>query len=84
MNGAETVHHVLVDNNKNYTKSPNYKGLKLVLGEGLVTSEGEFWRRQRRLSQPAFHRDRVASFVTAMVDETERDARQVGTSRSAR
>lgn len=72
VNSAETVHHVLVDNNKNYTKSPNYKGLKLVLGEGLVTSEGEFWRRQRRLSQPAFHRDRVASFVTAMVDETER------------
>lgn len=72
VNSPETVHHVLVDNNKNYRKSPNYKGLKLVLGDGLVTSEGEFWRRQRRLSQPAFHRDRVASFVGAMVDETDR------------
>jgi cytochrome P450 len=72
VNSPETVHHVLVDNNRNYTKSPNYKGLKLVLGEGLVTSEGEFWRRQRRLSQPAFHRDRVASFVAAMVEETDR------------
>ncbi len=72
VNSPETAHHVLVDNNRNYTKSPNYKGLKLVLGEGLVTSEGEFWRRQRRLSQPAFHRDRVASFVGAMVDETDR------------
>jgi cytochrome P450 len=72
VNSAEAVHHVLVDNNRNYPKSPNYKGLKLVLGEGLVTSEGEFWRRQRRLSQPAFHRDRVASFVAAMVDETDR------------
>jgi cytochrome P450 len=72
VNSAETVHHVLVDNNRNYVKSPNYKGLSLVLGDGLVTSEGEFWRRQRRLSQPAFHRDRVASFVTAMVDETDR------------
>jgi cytochrome P450 len=71
VNDVETVHHVLVDNNRNYTKSPNYKGLKLVLGEGLVTSEGEFWRRQRKLSQPAFHRDRVASFVSAMVDETD-------------
>ena len=72
VNSAEAAHHVLVDNNRNYTKSPNYKGLKLVMGEGLVTSEGEFWRRQRRLSQPAFHRDRVASFVTAMIDETDR------------
>ncbi len=72
VNSAETVHHVLVDNNKNYVKSPNYKGLKLVLGEGLVTSEGELWRRQRRLSQPAFHRDRIAAFVEAMVDETDR------------
>jgi cytochrome P450 len=71
VNDVETVHHVLVDNNRNYTKSPNYKGLKLVLGEGLVTSEGEFWRRQRKLSQPAFHRDRVASFVTSMVEETD-------------
>jgi cytochrome P450 len=72
VNSPEAVHHILVDNNRNYRKSPNYQGLKLVLGEGLVTSEGEFWRRQRRLSQPAFHRDRVASFVGAMVDETDR------------
>jgi cytochrome P450 len=71
VNGAEPAHHVLVDNAKNYTKSPNYQGLKLVLGEGLVTSEGEFWRRQRKLSQPAFHRERIASFVTTMVDETD-------------
>ena len=71
VNDVETVHHVLVDNNRNYTKSPNYKGLKLVLGEGLVTSEGEFWRRQRKLSQPAFHRDRVASFCATMVEETD-------------
>jgi cytochrome P450 len=71
VNGAEPAHHVLVDNAKNYTKSPNYQGLKLVLGEGLVTSEGEFWRRQRKLSQPAFHRERIASFVTTMIDETD-------------
>ena len=72
VNSAETAHRVLVENNRNYVKSPNYKGLKLVLGDGLVTSEGEVWRRQRRLSQPAFHRERVASFVAAMVDETDR------------
>lgn len=72
VNSSEAAHHVLVNNNRNYVKSPSYKGLKLVLGEGLVTSEGEFWRRQRRLSQPAFHRERVASFVEAMVNETDR------------
>jgi cytochrome P450 len=72
LNSPETAHHVLVENNRNYVKSPNYKGLKLVLGDGLVTSEGELWRRQRKLSQPAFHRERVASFVAAMVDETDR------------
>ncbi len=40
VNSPDAIHHVLVDNNRNYTKSPNYGGLKLVLGEGLVTSEG--------------------------------------------
>src|SRR5689334_977196 len=39
------VHRVLVENAKNYTKSRNYDGLRLVIGEGLVTSEGDFWRR---------------------------------------
>ena len=43
----EVVRHVLVDNAKAYTKSRNYLGLKIVLGEGLLTSEGDLWRRQR-------------------------------------
>src|SRR5580704_3708181 len=38
LNDPDAIHHVLVDNNRNYTKSPNYGGLKLILGEGLVTS----------------------------------------------
>lgn len=59
--------HVLVRNHKNYVKSRSYEGLRLVLGDGLVTSEGEFWRRQRRLAQPAFHRARLAGLVDAMV-----------------
>ena len=60
------VKHVLVDNPKNYTKSRNYEGLKLVLGEGLVTSEGDHWRRQRKLAQPAFHREKLAGFCATM------------------
>lgn len=57
------VKHVMLDNNRNYVKSTAYKSLKLLLGEGLLTSEGDFWRKQRKLMQPGFHRDRLASFV---------------------
>lgn len=71
VNDPEVVKHVLVDNAKNYTKSKSYDGLRLVMGNGLVTSEGEFWRRQRKLAQPAFHKDRLASFADTMVDATE-------------
>jgi len=42
--------------------------MKLLLGDGLLTSEGDFWRRQRRLAQPSFHRDRLASFVKIMTN----------------
>jgi cytochrome P450 len=58
--------HVLVRNHRNYVKSRSYAGLRLVLGEGLVTSEGEHWRRQRKLAQPAFHRQRLAVLAEVM------------------
>ena len=66
----EVVRHVLVDNAKAYTKSRNYLGLKIVLGEGLLTSEGDLWRRQRKLAQPAFHRARLAGFAAQMARAT--------------
>lgn len=51
---------VLVSELQSYSKvTRGYDKLKLVLGEGLVTSEGAFWRRQRRIAQPAFHRRRI-------------------------
>ncbi|WP_394824355.1 cytochrome P450 [Pendulispora albinea] len=70
LNSPETIKHVLVDNAKNYVKGVNYKALQLVLGQGLVTSEGDFWRRQRKLAQPAFHRERLATFVERMTEAT--------------
>ncbi len=70
LNDPACVRHVLVDNPKNYTKSRNYRGLKLVVGDGLLTSEGEFWKRQRRLTQPAFHRERLAGFADTMAQAT--------------
>jgi cytochrome P450 len=72
LNDVAAIKRVLVDNAANYEKSRSYAGLKAVLGEGLLTSEGEVWRRQRRLSQPAFHRERVAALAGAMASEVER------------
>jgi cytochrome P450 len=62
-NHPEHVAHVLQRNAKAYKKSPNYRELALVLGEGLLNSEGKLWQRQRRLTQPMFHRQQVARIV---------------------
>ncbi len=63
------VKQILQENNRNYRKSMGYEIMKLLMGQGLLTSEGDFWRRQRRLMQPAFHRDRLAAFARIMTDE---------------
>ncbi len=61
------VEHVLVTNSRNYVKQTRgYDMLRMVLGNGLVTSEGAFWKRQRRIAQPAFHRERMAVFGEVM------------------
>lgn len=70
VNDPDVVKHVLVDNPKGYTKSRNYLGLKLVLGDGLLISESDHWRRQRKLVQPAFHRERLAGFARSMSECT--------------
>ena len=72
INHPDDVQYVLQSNNRNYVKGSTYAKLKPVLGEGLFTSEGDFWRRQRRLAQPAFHRQKIAGFAGAMVAETDK------------
>ena len=59
--------HILVTQNRKYKKDIATRKLKIALGNGLLTSEGEFWRRQRRIAQPAFHRERLASMADVMV-----------------
>jgi len=68
VSSPEGVHHVLVENQRNYGKQTRgYKNLRYVLGNGLLTSEGETWKRQRRIAQPAFHRQRISGFGQTMV-----------------
>jgi cytochrome P450 len=68
----EHIRHVLQDNARNYHKSPLYDRLKVSLGEGLLTSEDAYWLRQRRMAQPAFHRERIAG-LAAMMAHAARD-----------
>ncbi|MCB9081275.1 MAG: cytochrome P450 [Lewinellaceae bacterium] len=61
------IQYVLQKNNRNYRKSPaHFDKLSHFLGNGLLTSEGDFWRRQRRLIQPGFHRQRLAGLTGLM------------------
>jgi cytochrome P450 len=66
VSGPEDIHHVLVERAKAYRKSRGYDGIKLVLGDGLLTSEGEQWRKQRKGMQPAFHHERVRKMAETM------------------
>lgn len=70
----EYAKYVLVDNNKNYRKSLAYDMLRLLLGNGLLTSEGEFWKKQRRLIQPSFHKQKLAELTAMMVRRATAEA----------
>jgi cytochrome P450 len=59
----EDIKWVLVDNHRNYHKGHGTRALKPILGEGLLTSEDDLHQRQRRLIQPAFHRQRIAAYA---------------------
>jgi cytochrome P450 len=68
------VRHVLQDNARNYHKSPLYAKLRMSLGNGLLTSEDDFWLRQRRIAQPAFHHHRIAALAGVMADAARETA----------
>jgi cytochrome P450 len=64
------IRHVLQEGHRNYWKGVVFGKLKRIAGEGLVFSDGELWRRQRQLIQPAFHRERIAALAGMMADAT--------------
>jgi cytochrome P450 len=72
VNRPDLAHRVLAANRRNYTKAGTPDDLMLtpLLGQGLLTSEGEVWKRQRRVSQPAFTRERVQSFDELITSST--------------
>ncbi|AGA29067.1 cytochrome P450 [Singulisphaera acidiphila] len=72
VNHPDLVEEVLVTNNRHYIKHFALRMTEKTLGNGLLTSESDFWRRQRRLAQPAFHRERIAGHAEVMVAFTER------------
>ncbi len=66
VNHPDYVREILVANQGNFIKSRALQRAKILLGEGLLTSEGQHHLRQRRLVQPAFHRERLAGYAAAM------------------
>jgi cytochrome P450 len=76
INHPDYIEDVLVNHPRKFVKGRVLKANKRVFGEGLLTSEGDFWLRQRRLAQPAFHRARIASYAAAMVEYADQMLRE--------
>jgi cytochrome P450 len=73
VNNADLIEKILVTEQRNFAKGERLrKTAHRILGNGLFTSDGDFWLRQRRLAQPAFHRQRIASYGDIMVNYTEK------------
>jgi cytochrome P450 len=72
LNHPDWIHQVLVIQHNKFHKSELTRRVTArMLGQGLLISEGDFWRRQRRLAQPAFHRSRVNDYGVAMLELAE-------------
>jgi cytochrome P450 len=72
INHPNYIKDVLVTQQRNFTKSRGLERAKKLLGEGLLTAEGQTHLRHRRLLQPAFHRDRIAAYAQVMIDYAAR------------
>lgn len=68
----DAIEEVLITKSREFIKHFGLQQTKQLLGNGLLNSEGEFWLRQRRLAQPAFHRDRIQQYGRDMIDHARR------------
>ena len=66
INDPDAVKAILVKNHENYKKGPGFERVKMLLGNGIIVSDGAFWRRQRRMIQPAFSRQCISGLATKM------------------
>ncbi len=71
LNHPDYIESVLMTNHRNFIKDRVMRNSRWFFGDGLLTSEGAQWMRQRRLSQPAFHRERIATYARTMTDYAE-------------
>lgn len=71
INHPDLIEDVLVNNARKYIKGRILRANRFLFGDGLLTSEGDFWLRQRRLAQPAFHRERINAYAATMADYTQ-------------
>jgi len=69
LNHPDYIREVLVVQNENFVKERTVRRSKMLLGEGMITAEGEQHRSQRQVAQPAFHRQRIPEYATTMVQE---------------
>jgi len=76
LNHPDLIKDVLVTHNRNFTKSRALERSKIILGNGLITSEGDYHLRQRRLAQPAFHHRRILNYGRVMVDYASKSCGQ--------
>src|SRR5256714_7620394 len=74
LSDPDLIQDVLVKQARSFLKDQGLESTKPLLGEGLLTSEGEFHRRQRRLAQPAFHHARIATYGAPLVEDALRAA----------
>ena len=75
LNHPDYIQQVLIfQQNKFHKSTLSKEATERLLGQGLLISEGDFWRRQRRLAQPAFHRHRINEYSSAMVECAEAQA----------
>jgi cytochrome P450 len=71
-NHPDDVRRILITNWRNYTKGVGFDRIKILLGNGIIVSEGEFWKRQRRMLQPTFHRRILARFDRVIARANDR------------